>query len=352
MGDAQRDAQRIVTVPRRHGGTALRVALGLVGLALVVYLIHDAGPERVVSVLWEAGSWLPLILALELTQLGCDVLALRSILGRAWSQVPLPSLVRSSGVAYAMMVLLPAGRAAGEVTRATVLSKHLGVPRAASTSTKLQAAYLSANGVLSAAAWTVVAGRFGVASPLALLLLGNVVIQAFISVGLIAILWDARLGRWLDRVRRRFLGQKEEPAPLDASDRKRVPWRAAAVCTVARAAQVTQYGVILHAVGGAGTFRNAFITHGIHLIGATLGDFMPNQLGVVDGAYRAFAADVGFAHEPARALSIAFLARIAQLICAGACVVVVAMLRGAPSRESGSPRDPGSRASADAGSHS
>jgi hypothetical protein len=339
-----------VTVSRKHAGTVLRVALGLVGLALVAYLIRDAGPDRVVSVLWEAGSWLPLILALELTQVACDVLALRSILGRAWSQVPLLSLVRSSGIAYAMMVLLPAGRAAGEVARATILSKHLGVPRAASTSTKLQAAYLSANGVLSATSWAVVAGRFGVASPLALLLLGNVVFQAFISVGLIAILWDARLGRWLDRVRRRVLGQNEEPAPIDASDRKRLPWKAALVCTVARVAQVTQYGVILHAVGGATTPRSAFVAHGIHLIGATLGDFMPNQLGVVDGAYRAFAADVGFAHEPARALSIAFLARIGQLICASAAVVVVAILRGAASHDSGSPRDSGSQASADAGS--
>jgi Lysylphosphatidylglycerol synthase TM region len=337
---------------RRHAATALRIALGVLGLVLVAYLIRDAGPDRVVSVLLDAGSWLPLILALEVAQFVCDVIALRSILGPAWGELPLPSIVRSSGLAYAMMVLLPAGRAAGEVARATVLSKHLGVPRAASASTKLQAAYLSANGVLSLASWTIVSSRFGVGSPLALLLLGNVVFQAIISIGLIAILWDARLGRWLDRIRRRVLGQKEEPAPLDPQDRRRLPWHAALVCTVARASQVAQYGVILHAVGGTATFRSAFVAHGIHLIGATLGDFLPNQLGVVDGAYRAFAADVGFAHEPARALSIAFLARIAQLICASAAVVVVAMLRGAASNDSGSASDSGSRASADAGSRS
>jgi hypothetical protein len=329
---------------KHAAGVALRLVLAAAGLALVAYLVRDAGPARVLAVLWQAGAWLPLILALELTQAICDVVALRTILGRGpWNAIPVPALVRSCGVAYAMMVLLPAGRAAGEVTRATILSKYLGVPRAASASTKLQAAYLFANGVLSAAAWVVVSGRLGAGSPLALLLLGNVVCQAFISVGLIAILWDARIGRWLDRVRRRVLGHRDEPLPHDPAERRRLPWRAALVCSVARAAQVAQYGVILHAVGGVATVGAAFVAHGIHLIGATLGDFLPNQLGVVDGAYRAFAADVGFASEPARALSIAFLARIGQLICASAAVVVVAFLRNASSR------GPEPRASADAG---
>jgi hypothetical protein len=346
---------------RARVGAAARALLAVLGLALVAYLVRDAGPERVLDVLWASGSWLPVILALELVQLACDVLALRSILGAAaWSAIPVPSLVRSSATAYSMMVLLPAGRAAGEVTRATILSRFIGVPRAASASTKLQAAYLSANGVLSLAAWGVVSSRFGLTSPLALLLLGNVVVQAFISIGLIAILRDARLGRWLDRMRRRALGLAEETVPLDPGDRRRVPWQASVVCSVARAAQVAQYGVILHAVGGAANIRSAFVVHGIHLVGATLGDFLPNQLGVVDGAYRAFATDVGFPDDPARALSIAFLARIAQLICACACLIVVALQRNTSSGtrpRSGEAGDvpsgaQGSPASSDAGGRS
>jgi hypothetical protein len=332
------------TFPRKHVAVALRFLLAIAGLALVAYLVRDAGPARVVGVLWQAGAWLPLILALELSQFACDLIALRTILGReGWGRIPTQALARSGALAYSMMVLLPAGRAAGEVARATILSRYLGVPRAASTSTRLQAAYLSANGLLSGAAWAVVAGRFGARSPLALLLLGNVVVQAFISIGLIAIVWDVRIGRWLERIRRRVLGLREAAPPHDPAERRRLPWLAALTCTVARASQVAQYGVILHAVGGVATISGAFIAHGIHLIGATLGDFLPNQLGVVDGAYRAFAADVGFASEPARALSIAFLARIGQLICASVGVVVVALLRNA------SWRDPEPRASADAG---
>ena len=103
--------------------------------------------------------------------------------------------------------------------------------------------------------------------------------------------------------------------------------RGALVCLVARSAQAVQYGVILHAVGGAASAHGALIAHGIELVGATLGDFLPNQLGVVDGAYRTFAADVGFASAPARAISIALLARVARLLIAATCLAVLAVTR-------------------------
>jgi len=322
---------------RPSWGLAGRVLLAFGGLALVAYLVRDAGAERVAAVLLQAGRWLPLILVLELFQATTDFLALRSILGPRWRQIPGPTWVRSSAIAYAMMTLLPAGRAAGEVTRATLFSKYVGTPRAATTSTCLQAAYLSANGVLSLAAWFAVASRFGLDAPLGLLLAGNVLSQAFIAGSLLAILRAARIGRWLDRMRRRFVPGAKESPPLDAEERRRIPWRAAIICTVGRAAQVVQYGVILHAVGGVLNVRNAFITHGIHLVGATLGDMLPNQLGVTDGAYRAFASDLGFADEPARALSIAFVVRIAQLSLAAACVLVASLTRHAASRDGTSP---------------
>ena len=314
-----------------------RILAAVVGLALVAYLLNGAGPERVAAVIWQAGRWLPLILALEVFQMGTDFLALRSILGARWRQIPAATWVRSSAIAYAMMTLLPAGRAAGEVTRATLFSKFVGTPRAATTSTCLQAAYLSANGVLSLVACLAVASRFGLRSPLAMLLAGNVVFQAIIAGSLLAILRAARIGRWLDRMRRRFVPGAKESPPLDPEERRRIPWRAALVCSVGRMAQTLQYGIILHAVGGVLTVRNAFITHGIHLVGATLGDMLPNQLGVTDGFFRAFGGDLGFADEPARALSIAFVVRIAQLTLAATCVVVASMTRHAASRDGAGP---------------
>ena len=60
---------------------------------------------------------------------------------------------------------------------------------------------------------------------------------------------------------------------------------------------------------------------------------LPNRMGVTDGFFRAFAADLGFADEPARALSIAFVVRIAQLTLGGTCVVVASLTRHAAARD-------------------
>jgi uncharacterized membrane protein YbhN (UPF0104 family) len=315
-----------------------RALLALPGLALIVYLVHGAGPHRVAQVLWEAGSWLPLIIALEGVQASSDVVALRLIYGEAKHKIPVTAWIRSSAIAYAMMVLLPAGRVAGEVSRAAVLSKHVGAGPAASASTQLQAAYMFANGVLSTVALCVVATWLGPRNTLTLLLGANTVFMVAVAAALLAILWNGRVGRWLERMRRRF-ARNVEPgaAPEPGETRRLLPWRAAIVSTLSRTTQVFQYAVVLHAVGGVVTLRGAFVTHGIHLIGATAGDMIPNQLGVMDGIYRTFAGALGFADSPARALSIAFVVHIAQLLCAGACIVTATVTREGEPRRGAAP---------------
>ncbi len=313
---------------RPSAGTIFRIALGIVGLGVVVQLVRAAGPARVWGVMVQAGAWLPFVVLLEVYQAGSDFMAIRAILGDDWRKVPPRAWLRSSLIAYAMMILVPAGRAAGEVTRAALLSRQLGAARAATTATQLQAAYLGANGMMSLLEAGFVATLFGVRSPLALLLLGNVVSQAIISGGLLAILWDARIGRLLEGLRRRFFKGAEPSAPVDPSVRRRLPWRAFLTSLLARSVQVLQYGIVVHAVGGAFSAHAAIVTHGIHLVGATLGDLVPSQLGVVDGIYRAFAGVMGFGDAPERALSIAFVVRAAQFIVAGACVIIAPLTRG------------------------
>jgi lysylphosphatidylglycerol synthase-like protein len=303
-----------------------RILLAVVGLALVVYLVHGAGPERVVRVIWQARAWLPAAVALELFQLCSDFFTLRMLLGDRKSDVPAATWVRSSAIAYAMMILVPAGRAAGEVTRATLVAKHVGAARAATASAQLQSAYVFAIALWSAIECVVVATRLGVRAPLALLLGANALLMMTLSAGLLAILWDARVGHWLEGLRSRFIRSAQQP-PLEPSVRRRLPWQAAGLCSLSRTAQVVQYAVILQAVGGIPTVRSTLIAHGIHLVGTTLGDVLPNGLGVVDGAYRTFAANVGFGDSPARALSIAFVAHLSQLMVATASLVVLALSR-------------------------
>jgi hypothetical protein len=173
----------------------------------------------------------------------------------------------------------------------------------------------------------IVATWFGPRSPLALILACNALLMAALATTVLAVLRGGRAGRWLERTRRRFPGGTHPAAPLEPHVRRRLPWRAAAVCTTSRGVQVVQYGVILAAVGGVTSVRGAFVAHGIHLVGATAGDLLPNQLGAVDGAFRAFARSVGLGDAPARALSIAFVAHATQLLCAGACIVVATITR-------------------------
>jgi hypothetical protein len=224
-----------------------------------------------------------------------------------------------------MMVLLPAGRAAGEVARGALFARHIGVPSAASCATQLQASYVSAIGVLSLVELWAVASLPGRRSSLALLLGVNAALTIAGAAGLVAILWDARVGRWLATLRRR-VSRAQEPASL-APLARRIPWTAACACSVGRSAQAVQYALILSAVGGVVTFRSALVVHGVHLVGATLGDAIPGQLGVLDGTYRAFAVVIGFASEPERALSIAFVAHATQLVLAAVGVVVAAVTR-------------------------
>ena len=320
------------------------MALAVVGLLFVAYLVRGAGPARVAGVIWDARSWLPAIVGLELVQAASDFVTLRMLLGPRRLQVPISAWIRSSAVAYAMMILVPAGRAAGEVARATVVSRHVGAPTAATASTQLQAAYVFAIGALSIVDCVVVWASFGARSPLTLLLAANAALMMSIAATLLAILWHARVGPWLDRLRRHFVGLPQDEVPIESARRRAIPWRAAAICTISRTVQVIQYGVILRAVGGTSSLGGMVIAHGIHLVGTTLGDVLPNGLGIVDGTYRTFAAAVGFGDAPARALSIAFLAHVAQLIVATASIVVLGMSGRAPANDAAAPTSAGSDA--------
>lgn len=139
--------------------------LATIGLSLVAFLIRGAGPAKVLRVLEQAAGWLPVLVALEVAQMASDIVALRGLFGREAARVPTATWVRSSALAYAMMILLPAGRASGEITRAALLARYVGAPWAATAAAQLQSSYLFANGVLSSAAWITVAAWMGPGSP-------------------------------------------------------------------------------------------------------------------------------------------------------------------------------------------
>lgn len=280
----------------------------LLGFSVLVYLVLDTGPGHIASVLLGTSHWLWLILFLEAAWISFDTWALMTIYGSHRRLVPPRAWLRSALVAYTMMILLPAGRAGGEIARGSILSRWAGSV-AVQRSTQLQCAVLLGNSVVSFPCALAVGLTVGPWHPLTLLVAGNGVATAVLGVGLSLVLKRSGVGRWLER---RFPNLSEVPG-VGAEDIPWVPWKGTLLTSMGRAVQVIQYGIILASVGGALTVRTSLVSEAIHLVGAGLGDFVPNAVGITEGAYRVFASALGMAEAPAKALSIALIGRFAQI---------------------------------------
>jgi uncharacterized membrane protein YbhN (UPF0104 family) len=292
------------------------------GLALTAWLINSAGLERVLEAVREAGPWLPAVLLLEIGIVATDMFAARALLGDAMTSVPPTTWLRSAMLAYASTVVLPAGRAAGEAVRTTTLAPAIGFGRATGVCSRLQACVLASNAGISFVIAAVVFSRHA-SNVLALALLGNAVGCSVLSVVVFTAARSERVAKWL-KARFKGLAQSRDVVPLASGAAGDA--RAIAACLVGRILEASQYGVVLHAIGGRATPASALTAQGIHLVGAAAGDLVPNQMGITEGAYRLFtqALELG----AARALSIALVVRIVQLTLTGACfVLAAAMLR-------------------------
>jgi hypothetical protein len=93
----------------------------------------------------------------------------------------------------------------------------------------------------------------------------------------------------------------------------------------ARVFQAVQYSIILLAVGGTLTVTSGLVAQSIHLVGAGLGDLVPNQAGITETAYRIFRSDVGFSNSAAQAIGIALVHRICQFTLAGSSLAIGAL---------------------------
>ena len=302
----------------RRLARGLRAAGVVVGLALGVYMVRGAGFARVAEVVRAAGVWVPMLVLLELGVIGADTFAARALLegGRgASTRAALPLWLRSSALANVCSVFLPAGRAAGEAARAAALAPVFGTARAAFAGARLQVCSLVGTALASLVLAALCRGLVPAAGALTLLLFGNGVLCTALAGGIFVVAGSRRLAAWLGRLRARFAPNASQKADVE---RAALPAReaklartasvhAVALCTAGRAIQALQYGVAVVAVGGTFTLRSAVTADGIHVVAASGGDLMPNQVGAMEAAYRWFAAPLGFGEAPERALSIAVL---------------------------------------------
>jgi hypothetical protein len=297
---------RLLVVSRSSVG---RVTLALIGVGLIAVVLLRSDPERVWAAMQRAAWPFLAVVALEGVSVACSAAGLGAMYRAAGARLAPAMVVRTALIGYAVAGLVPAGRAACEATRAALLAREAGQGRAAAAALRLQGVALLANATVSFAS---ALGTLVLVGPtlLPLLIAGNGVLSLLLGGGALLLERRGRLGALVGRHLPRLQSFGRD---LDAHlGEAGFPSRSLAWELLSRAAQVTQNGILVVAVGGAMGLAPALAAEGIHLVGATVGDLIPQQLGATDVNFTLSASALGLA--PGDAVAIALLAHLSQLI--------------------------------------
>lgn len=304
----------------------LNLAALALGVAGVAYLVHETGPARVWQTL-ALGAWtLPFVMLGDAGYFVCEAFAHRSVLGSGAAAIPARVFVRSTALVYVVGALLPLGRAGAEIARAATFAPYVGAGRSTAAGTNVQVAAFVGNTFLSSLCLLACVVALG-----AHWLTGLVAVNGTVTLVLAVVAWALlrhdRLGaaiaaRW-PKVAARFegLGDGLRASPGELG-------RAIGFACLARVVQVGMYAALLVAVGLVPTLLGTLLTLAVHLVGAGFGDLVPNQVGVMEGAYRVFADALSLGDDPARAVSIALFARVSQIAIASLSMIGLGLTRG------------------------
>lgn len=287
-----------------------RVFAALIGLVAVSILLRNAGVDSVLETLWNAVLYFPWVVLLEGAILACSTLSLWTLYRDDRHRIPVSTLIRAGLVGYSVMGLVPAGRTMAESTRAVMLSRHVGAPRAAAAAAQMQGIVLLGNAGICVPVLMAMLLMAGISIPTGLLA-GNLLVTGTLGMGIFLLARHSRVGEWLGRW---IPGIREFGEKLDAHlcSGDLLPRSALAWELCGRLLQVFQNGILVVAVGGRAGALPALCSEAIHLVGAAAGDLIPGQLGATEINYRLSAGVLRL--QPVDALSIALLAHLAQLV--------------------------------------
>jgi hypothetical protein len=295
--------------PRRALLTPLLFAGG--GVALVALVVHRVGAAGLIEALRAAAPLLPLALALEGARIASEAMAalalFRGLAARPGDAPTWRALLRVHLMTYGVVAFAPAGRAAGEALRATLLAPTIGGARAAAVGTFSQGLGLLATGLVSLpcalAAWRAGTGALATTS----------LIQAAVLSALGVLLLVATRRREVGSLLRRFRrAEHAGEAYVEAMNAlPLVPLAPLGLTVLGRAAQCAMLATLLFAVGARVDLGAAVSALGAMLVGTSAGDFVPGQLGATDGAFTLFHDALGA--TPAQAVGAALLAHLMQL---------------------------------------
>ena len=119
------------------------------GLVLVCVVLKQTGLGRVWQALWSASIYFPLILVGEFFFGFFAMLSQRALYGEDRHLIPWSEIFKAGCIAYAMMGILPMGRAVGESARAVLLSKYVGKSKATAVAVQSQVVALIITGLVS-----------------------------------------------------------------------------------------------------------------------------------------------------------------------------------------------------------
>ena len=280
----------------------VHAAFGVVGVGALALLVRSVGAATLLSILRTSARWVPVLFALDALRVVAEAVGTWSLSERVRRRVPVLEMARIHLVAYAVAVTMPAGRAAAEAVKAAMLSRFIGGPEAAAVGTANQTSSMlgSALGALPCVAAALLLTGL---SPLTLSFAGVV---ALTLVGFTALQIACRRGGLGGAVLRRITRMEQATQAFqDALQRiPVVPPVATLAAVFSRAVVVVEIGVVLFALGGRHGVGQALLAFGVSLVGGTVGDLVPGQLGATDGAFALAAPYLGLALVDGIAVSV------------------------------------------------
>jgi hypothetical protein len=285
------------------------VGFGAVGLLALGLLVRAAGPASLAAELRRTAPYLPALLGIEAVRIGAEAACTGFLCARLGRRVPPVVLARVHLVAFAVSATMPAGRAASEATKAAMLSSRLGVPEAAAVGATNQALALLASGLCCAAAffaaWSAT-GRSAITAAMAVF-----VAVTFAAFGAIQLAGRRKelAGLLLERFAR--FGRATASFQHAVSGLPVLPWPSIGAMTANRLLQAVELGIVIHALGATFHPARALLAEGVLIAGGSVGDFIPGQVGAMDGAFALAAPALGM--TVADGIATAVVAHFLQL---------------------------------------
>ena len=288
-----------------------RYVLATLGALAIAFLVYKVGAEAVLEIIVGAGAWLPLILALDLAWMGTESTAVLFLYGSDSKKVTFSDWLRALFVHFTTFMVMPVGRVSAEVARAGVLSRKVGKTRAAAAAALMQSFSLSANAIVSSACLGAVLLTTAHAATIALMTT-NIMFTVALGGGIYLVVRHVPLGGVFGkRIKKLATFGPEIDEHVRASKERHLG--ALFLCVLSRLVQTCQYAVIVFATMGEVTIPTAFIAEGIQLVGRSMGDALPNQVGVTEGVFAICAGALRLQDFPEKAVAIALLGRVSNL---------------------------------------